>query len=72
MLASQGNYREAEDLFREVIRIDPKNLPPRGELAMLLERTGKKAEAKKLYDEILSIKPDDRGARNALKRLKDV
>ncbi|MBA7642058.1 Beta-barrel assembly-enhancing protease [subsurface metagenome] len=49
----------AEDLFRRILDRDPNSLPAMNALAMLLQMTGRSAESTPLYQQILTLQPDN-------------
>ncbi|MHC4605262.1 MAG: tetratricopeptide repeat protein, partial [Planctomycetota bacterium] len=49
----------AEDLFRRILARDPNSLPAMNALAMLLQMTGRSAEATTLYEQIVRLQPDN-------------
>jgi tetratricopeptide (TPR) repeat protein len=68
----RGNYRAAEDRFREALQYKPRDAVATFRLAQALEKRGKLDEARKNYEEYLKILPSGKFAKdaeNALKRL---
>jgi Flp pilus assembly protein TadD len=59
----------AEQDFRKVLQLQPRHLPAMDDLAVLLLRTNKKAEARKLLQQVLQINPQDQIAAANLKKL---
>ena len=56
----------AEDLLRRILARDPNSLPAMNTLAMLLQMTGRPAESTALYQQILTLQPDNVVAINNL------
>ena len=67
-----GRQDEAEQCFRKVIEIEKENIPARRELAKLYVSQNRLQETKKLYAEILRLKPNDRWALDGLERVKQL
>ena len=59
----------AEQDFRKALQLQPRHLPAMDDLAVLLLRTNKKAEARKLLQQVLQINPQDQVAAANLKKL---
>ena len=59
----------AEEDFRKTLRLQPRHLPAMDDLAVLLLRTNKKDEARKLLQQVLQINPQDKVAAANLERL---
>jgi len=59
----------AEQDFRKALLIQPRHLPAMDDLAVLLLRTNKKDEARKLLQQVLQINPQDKVAAANLERL---
>ncbi len=67
----KGREKEAEEILREVIKIDSKNLHARTVLARLFEDENRNTEAIKLYREVLKYDHEDSFAKRGLDRLKE-
>jgi tetratricopeptide (TPR) repeat protein len=66
------NYKGSESRFREALRYEPADPVATFELAESLEKLGKRAEAREVYQTYLKILPNGpsaAGAKKALKRL---
>lgn len=61
-----GLIPEAEDAFGEALRIDPRHLAPRWELARIADRTGRPAEAVAHLHALVQVAPQDARALFAL------
>jgi Flp pilus assembly protein TadD len=59
----------AEQDFRKTLLLQPRHLPAMDDLAVLLLRTNKKEEARKLLQQVLQINPQDKVAAANLERL---
>ncbi|HEY2289533.1 MAG TPA: tetratricopeptide repeat protein [Thermoanaerobaculia bacterium] len=59
----------AEQDFRKALQLQPRHLPAMDDLAVLLLRTNKKVEARKLLQQVLQINPQDQIATANLKKL---
>ncbi|HTG36249.1 MAG TPA: tetratricopeptide repeat protein [Thermoanaerobaculia bacterium] len=59
----------AEQDFRKALLLQPRHLPAMDDLAVLLLRTNKKDEARKLLQQVLQINPQDKVAAANLERL---
>jgi Flp pilus assembly protein TadD len=59
----------AEQDFRKALQLQPRHLPAMDDLAVLLLRTNKKQEARKLLQQVLQINPQDQVAAANLKKL---
>ncbi len=59
----------AEQDFRKTLQLQPRHLPAMDDLAVLLLRTNKKDEARKLLQQVLQINPQDKVAAANLERL---
>jgi len=55
---AQGFIREAEQSYRDAIRIDPGHIDAYGNLGVLLNRFGMVSEAAACYRKMIQIKPD--------------
>ena len=67
------NYRAAESRYREALDYKPNDALATFRLAVVLEKTGERDEARQRYEEYLKILPQGplaRDARKALERLK--
>ena len=65
----KGREKEAEEILREVIRIDSKNLHARTVLAKLFEDYNRDTEAIVLYQEVLKYDHGNPFAKRGLDRL---
>ncbi len=66
-----AKHLEAEEMFRKAVELTGRTDPsPLLNLTLALLKLGKKAEAKKIYEQLLSIKIDDEEIREQVKRLK--
>lgn len=71
MLSKQkGREKEAEEILREVIKIDSRNLHARTVLAKLFEDCNRQIEAVQLYQEVCKYNPGNLYGENGLERLK--
>lgn len=59
----------AEQDYRKTLQLQPRHLPAMNDLAVLLLRTNKKEEARKLLQQVLQINPQDQVAAANLKKL---
>lgn len=59
----------AEQDYRKTLQLQPRHLPAMNDLAVLLLRTNKKEEARKLLRQVLQINPQDQVAAANLKKL---
>ena len=66
----KGREKEAEEVLREVIKIDPRNLHARTVLAKLFEDCNRQIEAVLLYQEVCKYNPGNLYGESGLKRLK--
>jgi tetratricopeptide (TPR) repeat protein len=62
-------FTSAEEDLRKVLQIQPRHLPAMNDLAVLLLRTNRKDEARKLLQQVLQINPQDKLAAANLQRL---
>jgi Flp pilus assembly protein TadD len=62
-------FSSAEQDLRKVLQLQPRHLPAMDDLAVLLMRTNKKDEARKLLQQVLQINPEDKVAAANLERL---
>jgi Flp pilus assembly protein TadD len=62
-------FSSAEQDLRKVLQLQPRHLPAMDDLAVLLMRTNKKDEARKLLQQVLQINPQDKVAAANLERL---
>jgi tetratricopeptide (TPR) repeat protein len=70
---SKGNGKDmngAIEAFRKAKEIDPANYLPVLELALLYNRTGRDEEARKTYEEVIKLQPDNVEALNNLAYIK--
>jgi tetratricopeptide (TPR) repeat protein len=70
---SKGNGNDlngAIEAFRKAKEIDPANYLPVLELALLYNRTGRDEEARKTYEEVIKLQPDNVEALNNLAYIK--
>src|SRR6476620_10922800 len=61
LAARIGRLRDSENLLRRAVELAPDWTVPRANLAMLLGRMGRPAEAMELLDDIFAQEPDDIG-----------
>lgn len=59
ILKGLQNYKESEDIYRQLIKNQPDNSVIMGQLADCLEKSGKKEGLEELYKKILEIDPDE-------------
>ena len=59
ILKGLQNYKEAEDIYRQLLTNQPDNSVIMGQLADCLEKSGKKEGIEDLYKKILEIDPDE-------------
>ncbi|GEM_PF-2840941 len=69
-LVLEKRVGEAERAFRKAVGLDPRNPQAHFNLGRLLWAKGARAEAQEQIQEVLRIQPDNRGARELLRRLK--
>ena len=62
-LMNIGRHAQAEEQFREVVRLLPNSLYPLRDLALVLHRQKKYDEAVEVYEQALAAKPGDRQTR---------
>lgn len=65
-LRRTGDMNAAMAAFNQASQLAPKDTKPRLEVAMMLEGEGKADEARKAYEEVLKLQPDDPVALNNL------
>jgi len=65
-LRRAGDTNGALAAFNQATQIAPKDTKPRLEIAMMLESQGKSDEARKAYEDVLKVQPDDPVALNNL------
>ena len=53
----EGRFEEAERLYREILKAEPKNLNAYNNLGAILQRHGKADEAEKCFKRIILLKP---------------
>ena len=68
-LADRGAYQEASNEFHYVLSIDAQNLIALRTLAEMSAASGRTAEARRWYDELLAVDPMNGDARAAVARL---
>ena len=56
-----GDYTEAEAGFRNVLRLEPRNVNAMGNLGVVYSRTLRYAKAIEIYKQALRFSPQDRG-----------
>src|SRR3989442_11600579 len=56
-LQNEGRYSEAEQLYRAVLKAQPKSVPAWTNLGVVLSRQGKHAEAVSAYKKVLQLDP---------------
>ena len=61
LAARIGRWRDAENLLRRAVEIAPGLTAARANLALVLGRMGRPAEALELLDDIFAAEPDDLG-----------
>ena len=54
----QGNLEKAEQLYRSILKSDPKNLDVNGRLSVLLYALGRFAESETYFRKVIEINPD--------------
>lgn len=59
ILKGLQNYRESEDIYRQLLRNQPDNTVIMGQLADCLEKSGKKEGLEELYKKILEYDPEE-------------
>ncbi len=64
LAARVGRWKDAEHLLRRAIEIAPGWMPAKANLALVLGRMGRPAEALDLLDDIFAAEPEDLGHRN--------
>lgn len=64
LAARIGRWRDSENLLRRAVEIAPGWSAARANLALVLGRTGRPAEALELLDEIFAVDPEDFGVVN--------
>ena len=64
LAARIGRMRDAENLLRRAVELAPGWTAPKANLALILGRTGRPAEALALLDDVFAAEPDDIGHRN--------
>ncbi len=69
ILKGEGKYKEAEDIYRQLILGQPDNTVILGQLADCLEKGGKQGELERLYQKILKLDPNDVRALSRLMRI---
>ena len=62
----EGKLVEAENLYKSILKIDPKHFDANNNLGELLCSIGKFDEAEKFYKKVLDLKPNYQGAYNNL------
>ncbi|MBX9671281.1 MAG: tetratricopeptide repeat protein [Candidatus Obscuribacterales bacterium] len=70
-LAEKGDTKEAEKEFEKCMAAKPPNPITMMEYGRYLEKTGRKGEAKKLFQNALSIQPSFKPAKEALAKLEN-
>ena len=60
----EGRYNDAEMLFNKAYEMDGKYDNALGNLALLMELTGRQDEAKELYNQVVALFPEHPGFRN--------
>lgn len=66
VLAAQGRFDEAEQLYREALRRHPESVPAYANLADLFRQTGREADSEQLLRDALVVAPDDFRVHRAL------
>jgi tetratricopeptide (TPR) repeat protein len=61
LAARIGRLRDSENLLRRAVELAPGWTVPKANLALLLGRMGRPAEAMELLDDIFTVEPDDLG-----------
>src|SRR3954447_13673984 len=64
LAARIGRWGDAENLLRRAVEVAPGFTAARANLALVLGRTGRPAEALELLDDIFAVDPDDLGILN--------
>ena len=67
-VATNGDLKEASSHAQRAVDADPKNAPYRELYATILERAGMKAMARKQFEELLKLDPQNAEAKKQLKR----
>ena len=63
---NNGNFRDAEKLFRQAVEDDPAYAKARVNLGLIMAAQGRLNEAEKEITAAIQIQPDDEQARKAL------
>src|SRR6476659_4770153 len=61
LAARIGSWRDAENLLRRAVELAPGWFPPKANLALVLGRMGRPAEALELLDDIFAAEPEEIG-----------
>jgi tetratricopeptide (TPR) repeat protein len=64
-----GNYKEAENNYIEVVKIDPKNIRAYKGLGKIYKKQINRKDAKASYEQVLKIDPNDSEAKEELEEL---
>ena len=67
-LSNKGQDQRAEQVYRKILRADPKNSAAWNNLGNILWRKGKVKEAERAYKKALSLAPKDKIARRNLRK----
>ena len=67
-LATQGDLKEASSFAQRAVDLDQKNAPYRELYAKILDQAGMKAMARKQFEELLRLDPENAEAKKQLKR----
>ena len=70
-LYRQKQFKEAIDLFEQVIRLDPQNAPAHFSLGIALEANGEADEAASEYSQAATIDPENKDYQQATQNLKN-
>ena len=54
----EGNFKEAENLYRSILKIHPENLDAMNNLGIILDQNSKFDEAQTNYNKVIKLKPD--------------
>jgi len=63
-----GNFKKAEEMYIEIIKLDPKNIRAYKGLGKMYKKQGNLKDAKASFEQVLQIKPGDSEEREELKK----